>query len=110
MAALATRPWSGLVSGPIAWAISTQLNYGLVEWQCRHGMPVISISAFALALMATAGGLLSWLAFSRSSEIGSVHARIDHFIAALGVLMAALFSLGIVMQGAAALILDECTR
>jgi hypothetical protein len=36
--------------------------------------------------------------------------RTNHFIAALGVLMAVLFSLGIVMQGAAALILDECTR
>jgi hypothetical protein len=110
MATLISKPWSGLVAGPAAWAISTQLNYGLVEWQCRHGIPVIPIAALVLALMAAAGGWLSWIAFSRSNEIETAHIRMDHFIAGLGVLAAALFSLVTITQGAAALVLDECIR
>ena len=110
MPALATQPWIGLLAGPAAWAVSTQLNYSLVEWQCRHGVAIIPIAAVALALMAAAGGWLSWLALRRSDKMRTSLSRTNHFIAALGVLMAVLFSLGIVMQGAAALILDECTR
>ena len=110
MPTLANKPWIGLLAGPVAWAVSTQLNYGLVEWQCRHGVAIIPIAVVALALVAAAGGWLSWVALRRSDKMRTPASRTNHFIAALGILVAVLFSLGIVMQGAAALILDECTR
>src|SRR5205807_5123864 len=60
--------WSGLISGPAAWAISTQLNYALVPWQCgEHGHP-LSWIAFALILAAAAGGLRSLRARRHARE------------------------------------------
>jgi hypothetical protein len=104
--------WSGLLSGPLAWAISTQLNYSLVEWQCEHKLPIIPLAALALAWLAIAGGLLSWRAWRRGGASFKPERQIDteRFVATLGMLMAALFALVVIMQGSASLILDECTR
>src|SRR5687768_14692367 len=27
-------PWAGLVAGPTAWAVNTQIGYALVPWVC----------------------------------------------------------------------------
>lgn len=96
-------PWAGMLAGPVAWAISTQLNYALVDWQCRHQLPIIPFTALCLILLALAGLALSWRAWKRQSDTG-------RFVAMIGVLMAALFATVILMQGVASLILDECTR
>lgn len=104
--------WSGLLCGPLAWAISTQLNYALVDWQCRNKVPVIPLAALLLALFALAGGALSWQAWRESG--GGVETRregdTERFTAMLGMLAAALFALVVIMQGMASLILDECIR
>ena len=104
--------WAGLLAGPLAWGISTQLNYALVEWQCERKLPVIPLAALVLALFALAGGALSWRAwqhggasFKPEREFGT-----ERFVSMLGMLTAALFALVVVMQGMASLILDECTR
>jgi len=96
-------PWAGMLAGPAAWAISTQLNYALVDWQCRHQLPIIPFAALCLILLALVGLALSWRARKRQSDT-------ERFVAMIGVLMAALFATVILMQGVASLILDECTR
>jgi len=97
--------WSGLISGPAAWAISTQLNYALVPWQCgEHGHP-ISWIAFALILAAVAGGLLSLRAWRNAREEGGVG-----LAAGVGTLAGFLFAAVIVLQGGAALIFTGCER
>jgi hypothetical protein len=103
--------WGGLFAGPLAWAASTQINYMLVPWQCAHGVPIVPTLAVVLAIVALAGGVLSWR--SGGGEAGSrpePEARTEHFVATLGVLAAALFALVILMQGLAGLILDGCVR
>ena len=104
--------WGGLLAGPAAWAISTQLNYALVEWQCQHKVHVIPIAALALAILAVVGGALSWRAWEHggASFKPEREAGTERFVAMIGMLTAALFTLVIVMQGSASLILDECTR
>jgi hypothetical protein len=104
--------WAGLLAGPAAWGISTQLNYAVVQWQCEHKAPLIPLSALALALIAAAGGALSWRAWQRGGASFKPEREFDteRFVAMLGMLAAALFSLVIIMQGSASLILDECTR
>jgi len=104
--------WAGLLAGPLAWGISTQLNYALVEWQCQHQVPVIPVAALGLVLFALAGGALSWRAWQRGGASFKPEREMDteRFVAMLGMLTAALFALVTLMQGAASLILDECTR
>ena len=104
--------WAGLAAGPVAWAISTQLNYALVDWQCVHKVPVIPLAAFVLAVLALSGGALSWRAWRRGGASFKPEREVDteRFVALIGMLTAALFSAVIQLQGAASLILDECLR
>ena len=59
--------WGGLFTGPGAWAVSTQLNYGIVQWQCDHGVQVIPFIALALAMVSMFGGAMSWQAGDRNA-------------------------------------------
>ncbi|MER8915961.1 hypothetical protein NKI32_19255 [Mesorhizobium sp. M0761] len=104
--------WGGLLSGPVAWAISTQLNYALVPWQCNRQVPVVLPVALVLAVLSLLGGALSWRA-KRQGGAAFKPERTrssEQFVADLGMLAALLFALVIIMQGSAALILDECLR
>ncbi|MBS7700025.1 MULTISPECIES: hypothetical protein [unclassified Chelatococcus] len=104
--------WGGLLAGPCAWAISTQLNYALVEWQCATRFPVIPINALGLTLIALAGGALSWRAWRKGGAAFKPERALstERFVSMIGMLTAVLFAAVILMQGVAALILDECTR
>jgi hypothetical protein len=104
--------WGGLFSGPLAWAMSTQLNYALVSWQCTHSIPIIPLVALVLAVLSVLGGALSWRARQQGgASFKSERTRdTEAFVAQLSLLSAALFALVIVMQGAASLILDGCVR
>jgi hypothetical protein len=97
--------WSGLITGPTAWAISTQLNYALIPWQCGSHRYAIAWIAFGLVVLALAGGFLSlreWRG-QRQSDMG-------RFAAGIGVLSAALFAAVIVFQATAGLIFTGCER
>ena len=104
---------AGIWLGPGAWLANTQLNYALVPWACAHGN-VAPLVALAMALVATTGGVLSWRALAalpaRRSLEDSDSGQPRRMLAALGVALAALFGLVIVLQGAAALVLDGCLR
>ncbi|ESX99598.1 hypothetical protein [Mesorhizobium sp. LNJC405B00] len=104
--------WGGLLSGPMAWAISTQLNYALVPWQCNRQVPVVLPVALVLAALSLLGGALSWRAKRQGGAAFKPERTrsTEQFVADLGMLAALLFALVIIMQGSAALILDECLR
>jgi hypothetical protein len=102
--------WAGLFAAPIAWAISTQLNYMLAPWGCEHHLQLVPLAALVLAILAIFSGVLSWRAFrSGGAALERERSlRAERFVAMIGLLAAALFALVIVMQGAAALVLTGC--
>lgn len=103
--------WAGLLAGPLAWGISTQLNYALADWQCRYQWSVVPLAAALLVLIAVAGAMLSWRAWRHGgASFKPLRRDTERFVAMLGVLTAALFALVVAVQGAASLILDTCTR
>jgi hypothetical protein len=107
-------PSAGLYAGPLAWLVSLQVNYALVPWICAHHVQLIHPVTVASALISIAGGLLSWRAWrSAGPEVPpdrSGGGRPHRFVALVGVLAAALFTLVILLQGAAALVLQGCER
>jgi hypothetical protein len=104
---------AGIWLGAGAWIANTQLNYALVPWACTHGN-VAPLVALAMALVAAAGGMLSWRTLAalpaRRSFEDAEGGQPRRMLAALGVALAALFGLVIVLQGTAALVLDGCLR
>lgn len=109
-----TFPWAGLVLGPAAWGLNTQLNYSLVPWTCGHQANLVAPVAAVLAIVAFAGAFVSWRAWREVPAQGSVDAPESHqpprFLAGIGLTLGILFGLIIVMQGLASLIVSECAR
>ena len=106
--------WAGLAAGPFCWAVSTQLNYSLVQWACQRGWNLLPVIAAVLAVISLAGALLSWLAWRRHDET-EVHlpehdGHPRYLLSGIGVGAGVLFGLVIALQGVAALILDPCLR
>jgi hypothetical protein len=98
--------WSGLVSGSLAWAISTQLNYALVPWQCgNHAYPIPWI-ALVLAFSALIGAAISVVTWWGAGA-GKGAVRLAAGVAALA---AVLFAAVILLQATAALIFTGCER
>ena len=105
--------WAGLAAGPGAWAVNTQLGYSLVPWVCANKLPLNPAIALALALVALAGGLLSWRALrsGRPADAETQGGGHPHdFLAAMSVLTAVLFAAVILTQGAAGLLMHGCER
>ena len=103
-------PWAGLAAGPAAWAISTQLDYSIVSWQCTakaYPSPWISMLAILIAL---AGAALSWRAVGDPGHGISPPEtmRTRRFVAGASAGIGALFALVMLMQMAAGLIFGGC--
>lgn len=107
-------PSAGLYAGPFAWFISTQGNYALVPWVCAHKLPVIPILAAVLIMVSLFGAVLSWRAFASSGAVphgdSTGAGRPHRFVAVVGIMMAMLFALVILVQGAAGVVFDGCER
>lgn len=96
--------WSGLITGPAAWATSTQLNYALVPWQCgNHAYPIPWV-ALVLAIISLAGAFLSWREWRNAANGGIALA------AGTAALAAILFAAVILLQTMASLIFTGCER
>ena len=107
--------WTGLMSGPFAWGLSTQLGYSLASFACGRKVSGVLLTALLCTLIAVAGMALSWRelrietrARADDETAGSVNAQ--KFLAALGIGASALFALAILAQGGAGLVFDGCQR
>ena len=106
--------WLGILGGPAAWLVALQVCYVLVPVACRsgHHLPL----HLAGILFLCCGIFIGWIAsrnlmaFIAQEGAGpdAVLAR-EHFMALLGVMMSALFSLVIFVQAAAAFIIGPCS-
>jgi hypothetical protein len=115
MTALASRSyaWAGLVAGPGAWAIGTQVKYSYVSLACADHPVLVTVGITLLsAILAVLGGVISWRAWKTFREAERVvppdgrEAR--EFLAAISILMAALFTAVILVQGAAGFVFHGC--
>jgi hypothetical protein len=97
--------WTALAAGTAAWFVSQQAGADLNMAHCHAGGPVAIVIIGLLALALAGGGaFLSWRVWERGG--GEEEGR--SFIALVGVLVAALLSIAIVYQTAAALIIPSC--
>ena len=106
-------PWAGLAAGPIAWAVNQQLNYMIVPWVCSSGINLIPLLALVFAALAAAGAFISWGSLHAPEEIVAEPHAGGHprrMLAAISILFALLLTLLLLIQGAAALVIDACGR
>lgn len=107
-------PWAGLLTGAGAWAINQQLNYTLAPWMCGAGFRAVPWISLACALLALAGGAVSarcWLGRGDSArKVIEDDGLPSLFLAGIGMSAALLFTLVILLQGAAGLVLTGCER
>jgi hypothetical protein len=105
--------WTGVLAGPVAWALDLWLSYALVKWTCSSQRSLLMhlISPACLALV-VGGAVVSWWALRRTSgqtttDAGDPLAR-ARFMAMLGFTSSALFALTIVAGAIPRWVLDAC--
>src|SRR5438105_1844409 len=61
--------WSGILAGPIAWALDLGISYALVKWSCGARREVVLYLMTPAALVVVAvGALFSWRALQRAAD------------------------------------------
>jgi hypothetical protein len=107
-------PPAGLFVSPAAWAISTEFNFAIAQWNCATQLPLVPTSALVLALISLAAGWLSWRAWRGGPQLDgledSTAAAPHRLLSGLGIGSATLFTLVIAIQGIASLFLSGCER
>ena len=105
--------WTGILAGPVAWALDLEISYAIVKWTCAAGTerPFHLVTMLALAM--TAGGAaVSWAALRRTRgdvpEDGGRPRQRARFMAILGLATSALFALTIAAAAIPWWVLDAC--
>ena len=107
-------PSAGIYAGPGAWLISTQFNYAAVPWVCAHQIPLIPIVALVMMGLSLFGGFLSWRGYAAAPVTplpdSTGGGRPHRFVALMGIAIALLFTIVILLHGAAGLVFHGCER
>jgi hypothetical protein len=102
---------AGLMIGPLAWAINTQLGQILPDLECSNRFPLLAGISITLALLSLAAGVLSWRCDIEESEARPADViETPNFIAMLGALTGALFAFPLLLQALSAVVLTGCER
>jgi hypothetical protein len=106
----ATR-YAGLVAGPVAWALNTQLGQILPYLECDIRLPLLAAISALLAVFSLAAALVSWLGNGAPAEQAtSYRIHTEDFITGLSAFAGAMFAFALVLQGASSLVLSGCQR
>lgn len=105
--------WTGILTGPIAFACNLTATYALVKWVCatnREG--VLHLISFAALLLVIGAAGISWIALKHSpagveTDAGTPEAR-ARFMALLGLASSAFFTIVIVANAYPQWVLDAC--
>ncbi len=93
--------WSGILAGPIAWAINLQLRYALVHWACESGSRwVLLWIAVPLLLICVAGAFLARTGLAASQR--------ERFMAYGGLMLSAISAMSILASMIPDLFLSPC--
>jgi len=102
-------PAAGIFIGPLAWALSTQLNYSAISLICAHNASwAFLLGSMGFACLSMAGSILSLRAGYEDADEPQGQAR--RFLVLIGALTGLLFALVICLQGAATFTLTGCER
>ena len=107
--------WTGVLGGPVAWAVQMQTGYALTYFSCPHPRLAAVHHAVTLLLLgaAIACTALAWRDWRRigvgepQGVEGGVPGR-SRFLATLGILTSGLFSLVIFSQWLPMFFLSPC--
>ncbi len=106
--------WLAALAGPVAWAADLEAVYALAPRSCVSGRAMLHLVTFLGLAAAGLGALVAALnraSFGRAIDAddrGSAAAQI-RFLSAIGLMSNPLFSLIIVAQWLAILLLDPCS-
>jgi hypothetical protein len=105
--------WTGILAGPVAWALDLSISYALVQWTCssRRATLLHALPPAALAIVA-GGAALSLVALQRTTgntpTDGGEPRQRARFMALLGLASCALFAVTIAAGAIPAWVLDAC--
>ena len=104
--------WTGILAGPIAWAIDLEASYALVHWICAtQRMDVLHAITLGALLITAAGFAISWRALQQATHAATTdrgeRARAA-FMALLGLASSVLFAVAIIAGAVPRWILDAC--
>ncbi len=104
--------WTGILAGPIAWAIDLEVSYALVHWICAtQRVEVLHLISLLALLITGVGAFISWRALQQATHAAttdrSERAR-TCFMAMLGLASALLFACAIVAGAIPRWMLDAC--
>jgi len=105
--------WYGILGAPIVWLVRISAASALVPYACATGrtwtIHASTVIAFALS---AAAGAIAWRGWRRwehgSDDDGERPGSRSHLLALLGVLLSAMFTLAIVMEGLAPFYIGPC--
>jgi hypothetical protein len=106
--------WTGILYGPIAWALDLASSYALVNPACRaHSVEMLSLVPLVCLALVVGGGTLSWTALRRSTAqdvtLDGGHPRQRaRFMALLGLSACALFALQILAGAIPTSVINAC--
>lgn len=105
--------WTGLLLPPVAFLLNLELNYALVPRSClRNDVLLVQAAQTLCLLLALGGGLVAWRVWRAEGaewpggEGGAVGRT--RFMAGLGLLLSAMFTLVIVAQWIPGFALSPC--
>jgi hypothetical protein len=105
--------WTGILAGPIAWAVDLTACYALAKWTCfSHREAVLHAITLAALVVVAIGATVSYLALQRTTgdvptDGGDPRQR-ARFMAMLGLGSCALFAVQIVAAAIPQWVLDAC--
>ena len=105
--------WTGILTGPLVWAVDLFVRYAVVKWSCITGrhwyFDVFTVASLALVAFAA---VVSWNALQQTSRDeptdGGMPRQRARFMAILGLTVSALFGLTIAAASIPNWVLDAC--
>jgi hypothetical protein len=105
--------WTGILAGPIAWAVDLTVSYALVKAACVRGNPRLLVLVTLVSLLAIAGGaVVSWNSLActrgRVPTDGGRPIERARFMAIVGLASCAFFTLATLALDMPRWVLDAC--
>ena len=100
--------WTGVLGSPAAFLAQMEIVYAFSTWSCWHHTRALLYAAVVLLLLTSiAGGVVSLAYWRARKDFGEQERRIM-FLGGLGIVSSVLYSVLIIAQGIAVIMLDPC--